>query len=85
MLISLTSIYSPTITALLKARTKKQPRDANLGADNYALFTYFLEITGPILRRPDGRVTGWSRAAGITAPSKERSLSGYPSDSLPLL
>jgi len=39
MLISLTSIYSPTITALLKARTKKQPRDANLGADNYALFT----------------------------------------------
>ena len=39
MLISLTSIYSRTITALLKAPDKKQPRDANLGADNYALFT----------------------------------------------
>ena len=65
--------------------TTKTAPENDEGADNYALFTYFLEITGPILRRPDGRVTGWSRAAGITAPSKERSLSGYPSDSLPLL
>ena len=40
MLISLTSIYSPTITVSLKVPDKKnQPRDANLGADNYALFT----------------------------------------------
>ena len=89
MLISLPRIYGASITVSSKAvrgcRRQKTAPENDEGADNYALFTYFLEITGPILRRPDRRVTGWSRAAGITAPSKERSLSGYPSDSLPLL
>ena len=58
--------------------TKKQPRKTTSlpGPTTMLSSLNFFEITGPILRRPDRRVTKRSRSPEITASSKQRS--SYP-------